>query len=291
MLYYICAKAPGAYDTVNIRENPSVKAKVVGQVSTRGMLAEDAPGNHSGWYEGAIWWQYRLASGITGWIAESVHKAYRLLQFGRDSAILPVPHRWQHDPVNAKNHPNDCGPAALSSVMLYYSIDRTVDQVSKVAGLVGREFAHFSDLISAAKYFGLKDAYHMRPCHIPDILASLDDNRPVLALVNYDLLQPGRKYGHFVVIAGYILRGDKMLMYIVDPNLKESVTVYPVEQVAAALAEGQKVGNMPYQAMLFKTPPEKNYDPVNVMDTINQWSEDALTALGASPKSDAAPSP
>lgn len=277
-LYYICAKSDRAYDTVNIRQAPIHSAAIVGQLNTRGMLAERI---NADWFNNSIWWHWRLTNGVTGWIAESVHKLYNLPIEGDYSTVLPVPHLWQHAPEVADDHPNDCGSAGLASILSYYGIKRTVDHVSNVAGLRGREFSHFADLIAAAKYMGLKDAAHKRPCHIPDILASLDRGCPVLALVNYSLLIDKKNYGHFVVISGYRLTGDKMLMYIVDPNLKvPPVCTYDIETVAAALAEGEKVGNRPYQAMLLEKPPQGNREKLAAaLDGVKLWAEYGLKGL------------
>lgn len=227
-------------DYVNVRSIPNITSRIVRTVSANGALVQRRLSSEC---TDGDWYAYEFSDGTAGWIRNDVHKWIEI-----ETVQLPVPYKSQND-VNANLWPNDCGPASLAMMMALASVDKTVNEVSRRAGLVGRNFAHFNDLIRAAASYGF-EAVHRRPAHLTDILASLMDGYPVLSLINYAVLKPGKNYGHFVTVVGCVLSDGKLDMLIHDPN-DRPFAVYPAEQFAAALGNTNPVGNMPFQSLIF----------------------------------------
>lgn len=259
MLYWINANSePGA----NVRAAPKVTSeKPIRTLTTSGALVERVGSLNTS--DGHTWHEYVFADSGRGWIRDDVHERVELANV---TVQLDVPYKSQND-ADSDDHSNDCGPASLAMMINYAGITVTVDEVSEEAGLVGSNFSHFNDLIRAAKAWDFKAA-HRAPFRLTDVLASLVQGYPVLSLVYYHHLMPGKKYGHFLVPVGYLLEANSKSLSIVvhDPN-DGSNAVYPASQFADALAYRGSTQNGPFQSLVFTnwadfvTPKEPN-DPI-----------------------------
>lgn len=235
---------PGA----NVRAAPKVTTdKAVRTLTTSGALVERVGSLNTS--DGHTWHEYVFADSGRGWIRDDVHKRVELANV---TVQLDVPYRTQSDlhPDSDRNR-NDCGPASLSMLMAYAGVDATVDAVSEEMGLVGANFSHFADIERTARGFDFKPATR-QSFQLTDVLASLIQGYPVLSLVYYHVLKPGKKYGHFLVPVGYILETNSKALSIVvhDPNDREFV-VYPAAQFADALAYRGSTQNGPFQSLVF----------------------------------------
>ncbi len=251
---------PGA----NVRAAPKVTSdKPIRTLSTSGALAERVGSLNTS--DGHTWHEYVFADSGRGWIRDDVHECIELANV---TVQLDVPYRTQSDlhPDSNRNS-QDCGPASLSMMMAWAGVDTTVDAVSEEMGLIGDNFSHFRDIERTARGFDFKPATR-QSFQLTDVLASLIQGYPVLSLVYYHVLKPGKLYGHFLVPVGYILETNSKTLSIVvhDPNDRE-FAVYPAAQFADALAYRGSTKNGPFQSLVFtnwsafETPKEPN-DPI-----------------------------
>jgi hypothetical protein len=275
----------GASAVVNVRSSPN--GGILHTITDKGELAKRGRSQPVGDY---IWHECTFLNGVKGWARADVH---RWVELTPSEELLDAPYYSQND-VDSNIYPNDCGPAALASMMAYAGRKYIVNDVARRAGMVGSEFSSFQQLITAAKSYTF-EAMHKRPFLLSDIIASLIDGFPVLCLVNYAQLKPGKNYGHFITVVGYELVGQELNIVIHDPNDKANVS-YPAAQFARAIAYEGSTANMPFQALIFlnwkdfetpKDPPPPTPDgesPVlfhveNLLTEAQAKLNEALTAI------------
>lgn len=221
----------------NIRSSPSIYAPTVGRLTALGGLAEKIE-------EEENWTKFNF-NNIQGWVRNDVFHGVNLgYSLGVD---LDISYVSQND-NDSRLFPNDCGPASLLMLMKYEGLEKvTVNEVSKRAGLQGRSFSSFANLMNAAEQYGFKTIFK-RPFHISEIIEKLNQDIPVLALVYYHQLIPNKHYGHFLVVKGYELEDENLYITVDDPNLFSGM-IYPVDQFAKALAQVGTNHNMPFQVL------------------------------------------
>lgn len=244
-MIYLNGKNPNRNGYVNIREYPNLNAsRKRFPLPSTGTLAKY---NANKSYDGSYYWHeftFPFYEWETGWIREDVFMMTQPLQ----TTIIDVPYHSQNDP-NSSLFPNDCGPASIAMMLAYGGVETTVNEVAVLAGMQGNLFTDFGQLIKAASYFGFRADYQ-RPFYLSNVIEKLHaTNNPVLVLVNYDILYPGKRYGHFVVVTGYKYKPDLELNIVYhDPNR------YPSQEVnwdrfAKAIAYKGSSANMPFQAV------------------------------------------
>jgi hypothetical protein len=256
--------------SVNARDDPSLSGKSMHMINSIGELA---------FYWGSrtdkqrmTWSEYRfLNKDVTYFIRDDVHK--RAVLSGNPHVELMVPYVSQHG-TGADKYRNDCGPAAVASVLKYVSPrEISVTQVAEASGMIDENLGQFFNLDRAANAYKL-DGTHMRPFHISDIIDSINAMVPTISLVNYgawyDEKNDAKQYGHFVVVIGYQLvapeniadhtASEGLEIIYHDPN-KAGHMHMPArlfgEAYAYLRARYNKVtkkqnNNMPFQSMIFK---------------------------------------
>lgn len=229
--------------SVNIRGDSSTDAPKVGRLSNLGVLAE-LTGKMQAEDE-YVWHEIRFSQGLTGWCRDDIF-AYATLKPA--SLHLDVPYRNQNRP-GADNHPNDCGPACVAMLVDYHTdYAVTVNDVARSAGMRGNAFTNFNQLIKATQKYKL-EAEHQNDATLPWIIQQLKSGTPIIALVNYGQMRPGKVYGHFVVVIGYELHKDGLFIRLHDPN-DEANMRYPADMFANAIGKTGPTGNMPFQSLV-----------------------------------------
>ena len=111
-----------------------------------------------------------------------------------------------------------CGAGALRSVLHYFGINKTEEEIRKVAGTNESDGTRTENLIKAARTFGLrtKAKYNMDEQDLKDWL---DEEKPVI--ICFQAWGPKKKYknkesGHYAVAIGY----DKKNLYLQDPKIR-----------------------------------------------------------------------
>lgn len=127
---------------------------------------------------------------------------------------LNVPFRSQWG-ANADASKNDCGPAALCSILAAYGIHKTVDEVFRATGAAPDALINFQQMIRAGKAFGLKLTH--QSFNLAAVKQFVENKTPIIALINYRHF-PGKQDtyngAHFVVVFGQT--PTKVIVH--DPN-------------------------------------------------------------------------
>lgn len=127
---------------------------------------------------------------------------------------LNVPFKSQWG-ANADASKNDCGPAALCSILAAYGIHKTVDEVFRATSAAPNALINFNQMIRAGKECGLELSHET--FSIAAVKQRIENKTPLIALVNYRHF-PGKqdKYNgaHFVVVLGQT--PTKVIVH--DPN-------------------------------------------------------------------------
>ena len=115
-----------------------------------------------------------------------------------------------------QNLPNNCGGACLDTVLKYYGVDRTEDQVDDLCGLTD-EGVDADMIVKVAKEFGL-DSQVIPNCDFATLKNFLKRGTPVIMPIVAWGKHGKKDYskdddGHYVVAVGY----DETRLYIIDP--------------------------------------------------------------------------
>lgn len=118
---------------------------------------------------------------------------------------LPVPYLCQWGP-NANRSPGDCGPACVAMAVHYLTDQRpTVDEVATACGQPEKSnYTNLTQVSKGARAYGLKTTY-THPLTRPIIQHQLNQERPIIALVNYGRLpdnQDDYTGAHFLLLVG-----------------------------------------------------------------------------------------
>ena len=127
---------------------------------------------------------------------------------------LKVPYKSQWDST-ANASRDDCGPAALCSVLAAFGIDKTVDEVFRATGAPPNSYITFDQVAFASRKFGLNIEHHI--ISFNELKSKLDQGFPMIALVNYRHFpnkQDKFNGPHFVTVIG---RTDNSI-FCHDPN-------------------------------------------------------------------------
>ena len=123
---------------------------------------------------------------------------------------LEIPYRSQRD-SDALYAPSDCGAACVAMLLEAFGMQVSIDNVFKATGRPQQKFLSRGDLIIAARDFHL-DLSRFSNGDQDFLKEKIDENRPVIALVNYAAWsKPGSGVPtqssfaktHFVVVTGY----------------------------------------------------------------------------------------
>ncbi len=239
------AKSSGV---TNKRKQPSTdsNSSVVGKLSTLGELVTynaDIRKEHDGKWYGFLPLESDSADDVF-WVREDVFKFHDF--DNKTKAILKITYHSQNDGSSALS-PNDCGPASSCMMLEHAGVSTTVSEFMHRAGIKHKGFTHFADNIRGIKAYN-HSAEHRRPTHLSDILTELTKGNPVFSLVYYHHLNPGQKYGHFLVAVGYEIVKNKLYIIVHDPN-KEEYMRFSAQTFAQALSYQGSNDNMPFQAM------------------------------------------
>ncbi|WP_456393033.1 C39 family peptidase [Persephonella sp.] len=96
-----------------------------------------------------------------------------------------------------------CGPAALSSVLRYYNLDISQEEIAKKVYIPKLKGALLSDLENYARSLGFKTISGQGS--INKIKEFIDSKKPVIVLVDYGLLFISSP--HYLVVVGYNKNG------------------------------------------------------------------------------------
>lgn len=176
-----------------------------------------------------------------GWV-----DVVRDAEYGRWLEVeLGVEHVRQ-DGAGAMLSRNDCGQACVVMLMRYIGVRvSSVDEYTRQLTWVKRDgFTTFGDHIRGMAKYGVKGEYR-RPLRMAGVLRLLEEGRPVMVLVNYGVLYPGKNYGHFVVVVGATMLGDRPQVVVNDP----SSNVRTIDAARFARAYGDSRLNMGFQGM------------------------------------------
>ncbi len=114
-----------------------------------------------------------------------------LLPFLLSFKLLDVPFVKQKDDY--------CGPASLSSVLEYYGVKKSQEDIAKVVYDPKLKGALITDLENYAKKLGFKA--HTFQGHLEDVKRYIDEGKPVILLVDLGFLWFSAP--HYIVVVGY----------------------------------------------------------------------------------------
>lgn len=226
---------------VNKRRSPNTLASVVGALFPTGELVQITGDTFA---EGAwIWRQYKSSDSVF-WVRSDVYKEYVLNPSG---FVLDVPYVSQHGDTANKSY-NDCGPASSCMLLAYDGVDTTVNRFMAKAGITHTGTTGFSENISGIKTYGYDAAY--KRMHLTDILHCVEvEKKPVFSLVYYNYLNPGQRYGHFLVVLGYKWVNDSLEIVFHDPYRSAFMSA-SAGAFANALANKNGNANQPFQSLI-----------------------------------------
>jgi predicted double-glycine peptidase len=120
-------------------------------------------------------------------------------------------------PPKPQEESSSCGAGALRSVLHYFGINKTEEEIRKVAK-TNEEGTRTKNLIKAARHFGLetKAKYNMDEQDLKDWL---DEKKPVIVCFQawgHKKYYKTKESGHYAVVIGY----DEDNVYFQDPNIK-----------------------------------------------------------------------
>jgi hypothetical protein len=154
----------------------------------------------------------------------------------QEGHLLDIPYFSQWDIPDADDRPGDCGPACVCSIVhLFTTFRPTVDDVATRAGQAttgtGKWYTNHSQLRVAASSYGVALASRSPagairiPLTVEEIESEIRAGRPVIALVNYGVLddmtggnQDSFRGGHWVLVVGY----NDRHFFVHDPDFKGS---------------------------------------------------------------------
>ncbi len=129
----------------------------------------------------------------------------------------PVPRKTQDTGFS-------CGASALRSVLHYFGIEKSEEEIRKVADTNEKDGTRTKNIIKAARHYGLetKAKYNMDEQDLKDWL---DEKKPVI--VCFQAWGSPKHYktkdsGHYAVVIGY----DEKNVYFQDPSIKEKARGY-----------------------------------------------------------------
>lgn len=261
--YFISAVGTSNNHTVNCREEPNLKSNIVRRISSNGEVVEYLSTTSTDFY---VWTQYRDSANRVFWVRNDVHRFALMDTYKK----LNVPYVSQKDAVEANLSGNDCGAASLLMLMKYYrtEVNLTVNDLTRQMG-IKTDFASFNDLNNAAKRHGFNPKFK-RPFLMPDIINSINENHPVLVLVDYDELFIGRNYGHFIVVVGY----DTDNVFVHDPYEQRDMS-YQHGKFLKAYSQMYTTYNLPYQSLIF----DNNVVRLETVDALISEIERLFTIL------------
>lgn len=221
---------------VNCRKTPNTNSEVIRRLDVNGEVVEFVSTTSLDYY---VWNCYKDSSEKQFWIRNDVHN-YVLMNTIKK---LEVEYVSQKD--NSSNiSNNDCGAASLLMLMKYYKreINLTVNEI--VLDIkIGNDTASFTNLINFSRKKDFNPKFY-RPYTIANIINKLNENHPMIVLVNYNELFAGNNYGHFFVVTGYDYNG----FFVHDPY-KEKDMYYDFIKFSRAYSQVGTTANMPYQAL------------------------------------------
>lgn len=117
-----------------------------------------------------------------------------------------------------------CGPAALRSILHYFGVTKSEEELKKLTKANEDEGTNTEELIKVARHFGLKTKvkYNMDKQHLKDWL---DEDKPVIVCFQ---AWGSKKYyktkesGHYAVVIGY----DDKNVYFQDPSIHSKTRGY-----------------------------------------------------------------
>lgn len=126
-------------------------------------------------------------------------------------------------PLTVQELSFSCGAAALRSILYYFNINTTEEEVREIAETT-KKGTHTTKIIKAARFFGLKTKarYNMQEQDLKD---SLNKKRPIIVCFQAwgDIKYYKTKdSGHYAVVIGY----DEENIYFQDPSIREKSRGY-----------------------------------------------------------------
>lgn len=158
---------------------------------------------------------------------------------------LGVEHVRQ-DGVSAVLSRNDCGQACAVMLMRYLGVSvGSVDEYTrKLTWVRSHGLTTFGDHVRGMRGYGV-DGVYRRPLRMVGVLRHLYAGEPVMVLVNYGVLYPGRNFGHFMVVVGTSMLGDRPQVVVNDPLSN----VRTIDAARFVRAYGDSRLNMGFQGM------------------------------------------
>lgn len=121
------------------------------------------------------------------------------------SKILNVPYKCQND-ADANLKRTDCGPCCIAMILGSLGQTVTTNAVVAASGMSGDSGLMQSQVVNAAKAFGLDMAWQAGYT-LDDLKRCIDNGRPPIALIKYanipDRVDVRSTGGHYVVVVGY----------------------------------------------------------------------------------------
>ena len=121
--------------------------------------------------------------------------------------VLQLPYVSQRSSTAAYSV-NDCGIAAIASIIHAFGKYPTVDEIYKHSGISTTKSLFTTDLVRAANTYGV-ELVRMSPANNEILEYLINTKRPLVVLIDYrpvmnaNLHKYGIKGGHFVTVVGY----------------------------------------------------------------------------------------
>jgi hypothetical protein len=243
---YICALSS---INVNLRQSATTSSPVVGTLSRLGLFCESLGERY---IDGYMWYEFKSLDNYLRnknfWVRGDVF--HQAILNGTNHEVKPLTYHSQND-ANSNVSPNDCGPASACIMLSHANHNITVNGFMYDAGINHTGFTTFMENTKGLRVQGY-DSEVMQSFTLSKILEQIVNNKPVFSLVYYHNLIHGNRYGHFLVIAGYKIENNELLILTYDPNT--NVRYFSDEMMTNALGYVGGAGNLPYQSLLVNYP-------------------------------------
>lgn len=230
-MYYITSSSPTYDGTTILRSAPNTGSSTVGDLNTLGFKCykEDTTGVNS-----QDWTKYVNDNYPNGfWVRNDSHK----------SSIVYPNRILTSDNVFSTTKQ---AYAALLTMYKYYNNDTKVT-LEDIENVVGNKTFEINDLLFVSAQSGFSPVYK-RPYHLPDIFESINNDKPVLLVVNNAQLYANKNYINYVVVVGY----DDNYLYVQNPEQNQNYTIHKYTKFNKAIGQYQNESTIPFQAIYFE---------------------------------------
>lgn len=236
--YYIAVNPSSSTNPYsNVRANNTTNSSIVTTINAVGTVVkflEEKDG----------WNKYAFPSSVEGWIRNDVHLFTPIYRW-----VLDVPYVNQFD-KDADRHINDCGIAAVASVLRRWGVNETVEDLASSIGMGRTSLTTFSGMGTLARRYGAPYTYK-RPFAVTNTMRAIYNNKPVICLVNYKYIG-GITFPHFVTAYGISDCDDERIL--IHEPYNAGITSISFDRLATAMLKSSENGNLAWQAAEMELP-------------------------------------